>query len=312
MATTLISSGQIADLSPNTYGVHPFEALSTSLVNLAGTVIDNANLSDRANLSVSYTESGADAVAVVPEGDEITETSIGFKNIEVPSVKLGAVKSVSNELIKHSNTAADTAGRVVAQLTQDLRDAADRVVFGVNGPTTPGLTSLPLNEDITDLGNLGANLDWLSDALANIVDGGGIEQNAVIVASPRALAALMKLKDSSNGNRPLIDALAGTSQYQVPNATGMGDGTVPVRNIAGVPILTSRNMSDNATLGGGEIYVLDRPNLLVAATEVEVAVSHDAKFTSDSQVFRGVFRLGWKLARPERVSRATVPAPVSP
>lgn len=309
MATGItISPGEIADLSPNSYAFHPFDAMSEALVNLAGTLLANTNLSDRASLSVSYTESGRDSVSVVPEGDIIPETKTVFKNVEVPSVKLAVLKVASNEVLNHSNTAVSTEAQITVQALQDLRDAADAALFGPNSPSTPGLTSLPADTGLTDLGELGSNLDWLADALSNIVDGGGLEHNAVIVASPRAQAALLKLKDETNGNRPLIDTLSTTSEYTIPNGTGMNAASLPVRSLAGVPILVSRNLSDTATTTGGELYVIDRPNLLVAATEAVVAKSDHSEFNRDSQAFRGTMRIGWKLARPERVSRVTIPA----
>lgn len=312
MTLTLVTQGSLTDLSPDTYAVHPFDAMSTSLVNLAGTITANQDLSDRAKLSVSYTESAANDVAVVAEGEPIIETKTIFKNLEVPSVKLAVLKSASNEVLGHTNTASDTGARIHTQALQDLRDAADAAVFGPHGTTQSGLTPLPLDTNITDLGSLSSNLDWLADALANIVNGGGLEQDALIVASPRAQAALLKLKDSTNGNRPLIDTLSGTSEYNIPNSHGFSStGSVPVRHLAGVPILVSRALNDHAqgAEDRGELYVLDRPNLLVAATPAVVAVSKDHLFNRDSTSFRGTLRIGWKLARPERVSRVTVPEP---
>ncbi|MGP5241969.1 phage major capsid protein [Corynebacterium flavescens] len=304
----LITPGNIADLSPDSYAVHPFDALTDSVSNLAGTVIANTDLSDRAALSVSYTESGRDAVAVVAEGQEIVESETKLKNVTVPSVKLAVLKTASNEILSHSNTAADTGTRISEQALQDLRDAADTAIFRTgSGDADTGLTPLATTAGITDL-EFGENLDWLSDALANIVDGGGRESDTVIVASPAAQAALLKLKDATNGNRPLVDTLSGTSQFAVPNATGMGPMTVPVRNLAGVPILVSRNLSDPAG-GAPDLYVIDRPNLLIAATEATMAISKDAEFSRDATAFRGTLRLGWKLARPERVSRITITDP---
>lgn len=308
-ATTLITPGNLVDLSPDSYAFHPFDALSRSLTNLAGTILANTNLSDRASLSVSYTESGRDSVAVVPEGQQIPETKTVFKNVQVPSVKLAVLKTASNELLEHTNTAtSNNATKITMQALQDIQDSADAAIFGSNAPTTPGLTSLPANEDITDLGDLGSNLDWLADALANLVDGGGREEDAIIVASPKAQAALLKLKDEANGNRPLIDTLSGTSQYNIPNPTALTDTSIPVRNLSGVPILVSRNLTDPAALNGGELYILDRPNLLIAATEAVIAMSTDSEFSRDATAFRCTMRIGWKLARPERVSRVTVPA----
>lgn len=301
MAYTLVTPGNIADLSPDSYAVHPFDAMSESIVNLAGTLMDNSNMSDRASLSVSYTESGRDAVAIVPEGKEISETPTVFKNVTVPSVKLAALKVASNEVVRHTNTPEQTASRIQMQAMQDLRDAADAAVFGVT-QDVEGMPAVPM-AGITELGGLTDNLDWLADALANIMDNGGREENAVIVASPRANAALMKLKDSTNGNRPLIDTLSATSDYAIPNTTGMGRSTVPVRHLAGIPILISNNLRDPAAPdSSGELYILDRPNLLIAATEVEVATSKDSAFARDSTSYRATMRLGWKLARPERVS----------
>lgn len=309
MATGItISPGEIADLSPNTYAFHPFDAMSEALVNLAGTLLANTNLSDRASLSVSYTESGRDSVAIVPEGSPIPETKTAFKNVEVPSMKLAVLKVASNEVLNTSNTASSTEGQITLQALKDLRDAADAAIFGPNNPTIPGLTSLPLEENITDLGNLGSNLDWLADALANIVEGGGLERDALIVASPKAQAALLKLKDETNGNRPLIDTLSTTSEYSIPNGTALTSSSLPVRSLAGVPILVSRNLTDPAASTGGELYVIDRPNLLVAATEAAIAKSDHSEFSRDAQAFRGTMRIGWKLARPERVSRVNIPA----
>lgn len=302
-----ITPGEIADLSPDTYAFHPFDAMSEALVNLAGTVIANTNLSDRSKLSVSYTESGRDLVGIVAEGAEIQETATVFKHVEVPSVKLAVLKVASNEVINHNNTSSDTAGKIVTQAVQDLRDAADKAIFGHGAATSNGLVPFALNADFADLGTLGSNLDWLADGLANIVDGGGLERDSIIVTSPKGQAALLKLKDEANGNRPLIDTLSAASSYSVPNATAMTPSSIPVRNLAGIPILVSRNLA--APEGSGEeLYIMDRPNLLVAATEVVVAKSDQADFKRDSQSFRGTMRIGWKLARPERVSRLMIPA----
>lgn len=311
MANTLITPGNIADLSPDSYAVHPFDAMSESIVNLAGTLIDNSNLSDRAALSVSYTDSGRDKVTVVREGEEIPETATVFKNVTVPSMKLAARKTASNEILGHHNSAGDNATRINMQLLRDLNDSADSHVFGQGAGIPEGVDLKPIGqtEGITHLGELTDNLDWLADALANIVDNGGHEEDAVIVASPRAHADLLKLKDSTNGNRPLIDTLSGTSEYAIPNATGIagsGRSTVNVRRIAGVPILLCPNMYDPESINS-DMYILDRPNLLVAATEATVAMSKDAEFNRDATSFRGTLRFGWKLAKPGRLSVVTVP-----
>nr|WP_120491781.1 phage major capsid protein [Corynebacterium lactis] len=305
--TVHITPGMPEALSPDTTVVHAYTALRDALVNKVGTLLGSDDLSDRAKLKVPYVDE-LETLNWVAEGEEIQETKTNLKQLEVPSRKLATLKTVSNEAATNSQGQV-TTDLLVTQSTRSIVAKADAALFGEQ-ESEGGLVGLSALKGITDAGTLGTNLDPFVDAVAQIVSEGGTEDMIRIICHPKAWAQIAKLKDSSTGNRPLVDALTASTPFLIPNTQGVADVsgmvnttgiTETVRTLNGVPLFMSPHVAENT------ILVVDAPNIGVGASPVKFTLSEHAAFSRDSVTMRTTFRLGWNVFKPSRIVKiATV------
>ena len=75
------------------------------------------------------------------------------------------------------------------------------------------------------------------------------------------------------------------------------------RMVLGVPILVTPALSSNNGL------ILDSTAVVSAVGDVQVAVSDQVYFDSDSIAVRCTFRFGQNVVKPARVAKFTVTAP---
>lgn len=133
-----------------------------------------------------------------------------------------------------------------------------------------------LNQSATVGGAVANDLDALALAVIGIEAANG--RADVIIASPSAWASLTTFKTGSGSNAALVGAGVESS----------------ARQLLGVPVLVTSARTADA------ILVLDRSAVLSAAGLIELAVSKDAFFTSDSVGIRA----GWPGIHGEYSLRA--------
>ena len=121
------------------------------------------------------------------------------------------------------------------------------------------------------------DLDALTDGLATLASNYSVPTH--ILAAPDAWAALQKLKTGDDYNTSLLGA--GTTEAQ--------------RFLFNLPVIV-----DPAVPSGTGI-VIDRTAIVSAVGPVNVAVSDQAHFNSDSIAIRCTWRFGANIVRPERV-----------
>lgn len=293
-------------LSPDSTIVHANTVLRDALVNYVGTLVGQDEYDDRMKLRIPYTDPATfDTVSFVDEGAEIPEDTTTLKELEIPSRKLATLKVVSNESTRNAQ-GQTTVDLLTSQMSASIIAKADAALFGM--AEEKGLTGLSALEGVTEGGELSSNLDPFIDALATIVSNGGDEAQARIVCHPKAWATIAKIKDTANGNRPLVDAITATSPFLVPNADPTVPGEVPtisVRTLNGVPMFISRHVAEKTVL------VLDAPNVAVGASPTRFDTSEHAEFSRDSLAMRSTFRLGWKVFDPARIVKITTTEPAA-
>lgn len=312
---SLVSPGTVVSLSPDTTVLHPFDVLHDSMLNYVTTLVESKNLSDRAVVRVPFTKPG-EAPSITAEGEEIKETATNIDELTIPTVKIATIKTVSNELLSVSNSQAEASALVVEQAREDIINQADRTFFGLGYGKLLGIIGhLPLGIDpetvpdydpnnyLSDGGTLEGNLDPFVDAISRVIEKGGREEDIAIIASPKAWAHLAKMKDTANGNRPLVDAMSPNFDFTIPNSDRVGlefqvPETMKTRHLLGLPLFVTNSLP-NVT---GEILVFDRRNIVSAASEVTLTISTDATFKRDSTSFRLTYRVGWKVFDPSRIT----------
>ncbi|NLA55329.1 MAG: phage major capsid protein [Corynebacterium humireducens] len=304
--TIITTPGSIAAISPDSTAFHAFDVLGTSLINTVGTLVSDGELNDRAVIRIPHF-GDPDELDFVAEGEEIPESTTGLKEITVGTKKLATLHSASNEALRSGAGRAQGLGSMIStHVLGSLRTSADAKVFGdalvttVSGAKLHGLGMLA---GVTTA-ELGDNLDVFTDAFLNVMAHGGAEEDISVVAHPTVWAHVTRLKETGVSNRPLLDAVSGTTVVPLPNTEAglIGPQQVTARTIYGRPVFLSRH----ATLAG--ILVVDRKNIVTAAEPARVDVSEHAKFSRDSTDIRGTERIGWQVHNPARVTRITIPA----
>lgn len=217
-------------------------------------------------------------VGFVAEGAEIPDADQEFDEVVVLTGKVAALGKYSFETLAQP----EAAKMVVDSLSRSVVTKANAAYLG-NLEAAPGPTGLLNSPGIIDFETpIGDDLDQLVDAISFIELDGGTATH--IIANPTAWATLSKLKRATDSNESLI-----------------GAGTVAAeRALLGLPVLVTPAMP------AGSLLVADRSAIVGAQSEVRLARSDDAYFSSDSIGVRVTWRLGWKVMHPTRVARLTI------
>ena len=303
---TIATPGAPVSISPDSLAIHAADVLNESVINKAGTLVAHDELTDRSVVRIPYFDT-VDALDFTAEAEEIEESGTGLSELVVPSRKLATVRSASNEALR-SGVRADLSTKLSVHIIESLTASADAHVFGAHNED--GLTGFGALDGVTET-ELGNTLDAFTDAFLNVIALGGTEDDISIVAHPEVWRAVTRLKDSSASHRPLLDTVSGSTVVPLPSgaqtAEGlaidpprMGPTETTTRTVYGRPVWLSRHID---TAG---IYVMDRRNVVVGAEPLRIDQSEHALFRRDSTDFRGTLRVGWKVFRPDRITRITV------
>jgi HK97 family phage major capsid protein len=253
------------------------EYLPDSLFNQAATLAGSIQ-GDQPVIRVPYVAQDP-SVGFVKEGAEIGENDPTLSEIQVTTAKLAVIVSQSNESLSYPN-----AGQLLTvSLTRTLTQKAD-YVFLNNTPaastTQPtGLLNITGITTGAEWGDSDASTDL--DAVANAISLIEANQGTAthLIMSPAAWLHFASLKDKN-------------SNYQLG-----APGTTVTRQLWGVPVLISTQMPDDS------ILAIDQTDIVSASTNLQLTLSDQAAFTSDSTLWRCTWRLGWNAVHPNRIVR---------
>ncbi len=267
--------------SPDVNTFAPTEAVPEALVLQTSSVLGNIEGDDVA-VRVAFVDD--DDAQFTAEGATIPEAEPVLDEVLVYTGKVTQLVHLSREQWLQpgaSNRLADSVRRAVTK-------KANEVYLTQAAPTSPAVTPPAglLNVDgIADGGAVADDLDNLVDLIATL-EGNGANPTHLVV-DPTGWASLRKLKTATRANTSLLGA--GTSDA--------------ARVLLDLPVLVSGAM----TAGTGA--VLDRAAIASAVGLVRVAQSEHVYFTSDGIALRCTWRIGWNVAKPDRLGTFTVTDP---
>lgn len=219
-------------------------------------------------------------VGFVAEGAEIPGGTEAFDEITVSTRKLAIVSTMSREAFQGQASLGNGGALLSTSMKRSVISAADKA-FLDNAADPVGLMN---TAGMYDAGEIGANLDGISDAITEIEANGG--QATDIIVNPRVWGYLSKLKTTDTSAQLLLGA----------------PGEAVGRKLFGLDVHTSAQMPATGGL------ILDKSNVLTVAGPLMLAKTDLALFTSDSIVFRAMLRLGWGVIRPNRMAKFSIPA----
>lgn len=217
----------------------------------------------------------------VKEGADITDGGGELDEVLISTGKIATVVKQSNE-----SASFETASQLIAAgVSRSIVTSADNAFLNnaksddtdaQNGPV--GILN---TEGIPATQTTGEGIvDAVADAKAAIGGNGGIP--TAIVANYAVEATLRKLK-TTDGKGLLIDPVEAGEL-----------------SIHGLPVIVNRAMPDNTLL------VVSAGEIVAAVGTVNLAVSNDALFTSDSLIRRATWRIGAKVIHPKRLAKLTI------
>lgn len=222
--------------------------------------------------------------AWVAEGEEIAPSDAVFDEIDVRPAKVAGLSVISMELAQDSNPSAQ--GVVGDSLARSIAKKVDQAwLTTMAAPAPAGLTGVVAPTTIA-AGTAWAGTDPFAEAVSAVeVDGGTV---TAFVAHPSDVLALAKLKAGTELASPLFGSLA-TSAVD--------------RMILGVPLISS-NQAVPGTIWG----ISHDRCIVVMRTDVSLAVSADAFFTSDRVAVRATMRVGFAFPAPASVAKISLGA----
>lgn len=223
---------------------------------------------------VPYVKDEPDA-EFVAEGEAAAFSEPTFDELLIGTRKLMVLSRQSREAAESAVSAELLAASMGNALIRKANNAF------INGTEPDGLAAIT---NVTEAGKLGKDLDVLVDAITGIEVAGGTATD--IITDPVTWATIVKMKAATGSNLPLIGSPA-----ELANRTLYGC-TVHV----------------SADVAAKTMLVVDSSAVIVAAGEIQVAVSDDAFFQADVIARRLTWRLGWGVTNPKRLARITFDA----
>lgn len=256
---------------------NPADVIPESLIIKVGTpagVIEG----DAPVIRVPYVKEDP-TIGFVAEGAEIPLGDADLDEITIHTHKLALLSKMSRE----ASTYTTAEGLVSTSMARAVTTQAD--LYFLTYATDPrGLISTP---GLVDAGEVTTTLDTITDAITAIEANGGTATS--IIMDPRSWGYLSKLKTADTSAQPLLGS---------PSAA-------PGRVLFGLPVHTTAQMTPGTAL------VVDDSNILTATSNLELAKSDQAYFTSDSIAYRVTMRIGWGLIRANRLAKFTIPTVIA-
>lgn len=226
-------------------------------------------------------------VAWATEGAELDTHDLTFDDVVVRPSKVGAVTTITNEVMADVSAGSGMASMVMDSLTSKIAKAVDAAFFGALPAPAPAGLEAQTGVTVINAGAAFTNADPFVEAVA-VAQGRNANLTAW-VANPSDALALGKIRKADGSNEPLLMSSA-------------VDGKV-VTLVAGVPLLTSPEVTPGHVYGipASRVYLVQRAG-------AEIKTSTDALFSSDRTMIRGTARFGFGFVDPESIVRIEVTA----
>ena len=273
MAFTHTTTSSAAAWRPDLFTFEPKDVLPDAVI-LQHTTVAGEIQGDQPALRVAYAVD--DTADFVAEGDPIDESEPQLAEAVVVTRKIAQLIRLSREQYGQAGTAEELARSVARAITRKADNAllAQAAPVGPETAPVPGLVNWP---GITDVGEIGDDLDDLIDLEAE-VRANGANPTAWILA-PTTWAHLRKLRTGDTSNVSLLGA--GTDDSE--------------------PRLLSIPLFVNNELPAGSGVLIDKSAVISAVSPLEIATSTDQYFASDSVAVRATMRTGHTIPRPNRI-----------
>lgn len=283
---SMTEGGPEGVIVPAAYRPILFDRLAGESVGLASgfTVIPT----DRDEVHIPKITSDASA-AFYNEGAEIDDSGPGLDEVVARPRKLAARVTFSNELRDDSSPAI--VSQLFWNLSRSLGLALDAAFFSGWGqaPEIRGLANIEGISEVPLEGASLADLDPFADAIGELEAANA--NPTAIVMHPTAWRSLMKIREASESNRPLI------------TVEGGGVASATRRSIFGLPVYLTAQLPIED--GQTTMWVYDAPQVLAIRREqLRIEVDSSRLFHQDSSEIRAVSR--WDLAVPNPAAVAKI------
>jgi HK97 family phage major capsid protein len=279
IATTTAAKGMHLDVQ----GFVPAELIPDAL--LIATSIRAGNVEgDEPAVRVPYIDTDGDA-GFTPEGTTITEADPDHSEVVIHTGKVAVLARVSREQYFQGDASTLLSDSVRRSIIRKANTAYLTQTAPTPPATTPPAGLLALSP--VSGGTVADSFDVVADTVMRIEAANGTATH--VIASPTAWASLTKFKQATSSNASLVGAGVEAAE----------------RRLLGVPVLVS------AAMTADKVLILDRSAVLSAYGEVQLAVSDQAYFGSDSIGVRCTFRFGQKIVDTERVIQLDVTDPAA-
>jgi HK97 family phage major capsid protein len=212
--------------------------------------------------------------AVTSAGSAIAESNPTFSSLNLGAFKIGALVSVSNELI--ADAGFDITAYLAEQLGQSLGYQANSLLTIGTGTVQPTGVATSAGSVVTGGTGVSGSFTYenLIDLQYGIADGARVLPNLGWMMSKTGIAAARKLKDGA-GNYIWTDSA-------VPGQAA---------TLLGAPLFENPAIAAVAT-GAKSVLFGHLPSMKVRiAGGIQIAQSADYAFNSDVTTFRGTMRL---------------------
>lgn len=248
------------------------DALILTAASYAGSVEGDAP-----SVRVPYVSADATA-ATVAEGATISASDPTLDEIVVSTDMVAQLVKVSRGQINQDGAAERIARSMARAVTKKADD------LFLNNASAP--TGLLNTSGLATAGDLGGSTDpnvfAAYDAVGAIEDDGGTPTH--VLFNPKDWATISKIPETSGSAKSIMADVHDASQ----------------RSLAGVPVVVSNHVSQGAAL------MLDKSEIVAAYGQLQLARSDDFYFDSNSVGLRLTFRLGWTVARVNRLQKLTI------
>ncbi|MDV6291502.1 phage major capsid protein [Rhodococcus aetherivorans] len=267
--------------SPDVSAFAASEVIPDALVLETSTVVGRIE-GDEPAVRVAYVDDAA--ATFVAEAATIPEADPALSEVLVHTGKVAQLVRLSREQYSQNNTAALLSESVRRAVTKK----ANQAYIAQAAPTAPAVTPPAGLLNVTGIetgGAVAADLDGLVDLIATL-EGNGATPSHILV-DPVAWASLRKFKTATGSAQTLLGA-------------GTADAT---KSLLDLPVIVT------PALTAGTGLVIDRTAVVSAVGDVQLAVSQDVYFASDSVGIRCTWRFGANVVRPDRIGSFTVTDP---
>jgi HK97 family phage major capsid protein len=271
--------------SANTVGQSFYDQVF-GIARLVGPMLNTSEVINTASgeTLVIPTVTAYSTAAVTAAGSAISESNPTFSSLSLGAFKIGALVSVSNELI--ADAGFDINAYIAEQLGQSLGFQANALLTTGTGTVQPTGVATSAGSVVT--GGTGvsgaATYENLVDLVYGIADGARVLPGLGFQMSKTGIAAARKMKDGA-GNYIWTDSavpgqaatLLGYAVYENPAVAAVATGAKSV--------LFGHLPSYKVRVAGG----------------IQVATSADYAFNSDTTTFRGTMRLDGGLTHATHI-----------